>query len=319
MRVGGWPDDDAVLAGRGLVAFPTLRVEGARPRRFEILVGMIGAGLVVLGPDDEVCDAVAASTVEGLLGRMPESAAALVDLVVPEDRAGVASALAVQSHGVTTAATPIRFRPLADPGRWLAGTVHPVDGGHERALVLRDVTDQVAMEHRLAELALTDELTGLPNRRHLFDRLEQALARLERHPGVVGVVVVDLDGFKEVNDRFGHAAGDAVLRRVAAELVAVVRPSDTVARLGGDEFVVLCEDAPGTEGAREIAGRLRGAVLARMELPDGSGPVEVRASVGARATDDPVIVPASLLAAADRAMYVDKRNSRARRRSGSGR
>ena len=102
--------------------------------------------------------------------------------------------------------------------------------------------------------ALHDPLTGLANRTLLRDRLEHALARSAREDLPTGVLFIDLDEFKDVNDRYGHAAGDAVLVELAGRLRAAVRPADTVARLGGDEFIVVCEhvdrDAALALGAR---------------------------------------------------------------------
>ena len=140
-------------------------------------------------------------------------------------------------------------------------------------------------------LAATDPLTGCLNRRAFLDRLDRAAAGTDE--GWV-VCLVDLDGFKGVNDRAGHAAGDAVLRAVTAALGGVVRETDTVARLGGDEFAVLAEVDPG--GSEALAARLRDAV-ARIGADVG-----VTASVGV--TDvRPVDEGHEVLGRADQAMY----------------
>jgi diguanylate cyclase (GGDEF)-like protein len=147
--------------------------------------------------------------------------------------------------------------------------------------------------------AFHDPLTGLANRTLLADRLGQALARSGRG-GTTAVLVVDLDGFKHVNDTHGHAAGDAVLAAVAARLAAAVRPADTVARVGGDEFVVLCQDL-GEAAARVLAARIEAVVGA----PHTVAGVEhvLAASIGIAQVADVATTPERLLAAADEAAY----------------
>src|SRR3712207_2828921 len=105
----------------------------------------------------------------------------------------------------------------------------------------------------ISRLAFSDVLTGLANRALFTDRLELALRRTARSGGEVAVVFLDLDGFKTVNDSLGHAAGDRLLREVAALLQSAVRSEDTLARLGGDEFAILVERSPGVEEATRIA------------------------------------------------------------------
>src|SRR4051794_471750 len=150
--------------------------------------------------------------------------------------------------------------------------------------------------------ATHDSLTGLPNRRLLVDRLDQAISRASRTGVPVTLFYCDLDRFKAINDTYGHEAGDAVLQHVAARLQACLRPTDTITRLGGDEFVILCEDLP-SQLRQPVATRIRDAV--RQPLRHGSALLSVSVSVGsvhASAAQD----PAALLRAADRAMYVEK-------------
>ncbi|MGI8845079.1 MAG: EAL domain-containing protein, partial [Thermoleophilaceae bacterium] len=155
-----------------------------------------------------------------------------------------------------------------------------------------------------------DPLTGLPNRAVLIDRVGQALRRLARRGGTVGLMFLDFDGFKQVNDRFGHEAGDAFLCDVPARLATALRTEDTVVRLGGDEFVVLCQDLGGERGAAAVAER----VLQAFEPPFvlGDERVCVRASVGVALANSSEETPDELLANADMAMY------RAKQQGGDG-
>ncbi len=122
--------------------------------------------------------------------------------------------------------------------------------------VAADITERKRLAEQLRHQALHDPLTDLANRALFHDRLEHALARLARHDGQLAVLLLDLDGFKTVNDTLGHAVGDQLLAMVAKRLPTAVRPSDTVARLGGDEFVVLVEDATSPSDAVAATQRL---------------------------------------------------------------
>jgi diguanylate cyclase (GGDEF)-like protein/PAS domain S-box-containing protein len=175
------------------------------------------------------------------------------------------------------------------------------------ATIGRDVTDTSRARADLEYRATHDPLTGLPNRTMLLDHLRLALARLDRVQRGVGIVFLDLDGFKDVNDRYGHDAGDVVLREIAARLSHVTRPSDTVARYGGDEFVVLLDGLhDGMEEAAQIANRLVDAI--------GSTPVsfgrqvQLSASAGIAIAPTALDKPERLITAADRLMYRAKRN-----------
>jgi two-component system cell cycle response regulator len=160
-------------------------------------------------------------------------------------------------------------------------------------------------------LATTDALTGLLNRRAFVDALERERARSDRHTFPVSLLLLDIDHFKNVNDRFGHAAGDAVLRGVAQALVPVARRSDVVARWGGEEFVVLLPQTR-AEGARIAAERFRRAIAnLRHSVAGCPEPLRVTASVGACSATSPWSAD-SLVASADEAMYVAKSRGRDR-------
>jgi diguanylate cyclase (GGDEF)-like protein/PAS domain S-box-containing protein len=165
------------------------------------------------------------------------------------------------------------------------------------AHILSTAAARLRGEERIRHEAVHDPLTGLANRTLFRDHLEQALARSERSGVCSGLLFVDLDNFKQVNDAHGHGVGDAVLIELARRLQAAVRPSDTVARLGGDEFVVLCEQVD--RGAAAALGeRLREAI--RLPLTAAGVVHTLTASVGiALGRSDPDV----LLGNADRALY----------------
>jgi diguanylate cyclase (GGDEF)-like protein len=176
------------------------------------------------------------------------------------------------------------------------------------AVVAAAFVARLARRARAAEsLALRDALTGLPNRSLLDDRLEQALHRSRRTMEAFALMVVDLDGFKEVNDIRGHEAGDQVLQDVARRLESVVRASDTVARVGGDEFVVLSLGTGAEEEAAALVGRLRHALRRPYEI-DG-GVVEMDASIGWAIFPSDGATPEELLGRADTQMFATKHDS----------
>jgi diguanylate cyclase (GGDEF)-like protein len=159
-------------------------------------------------------------------------------------------------------------------------------------------------EQQLAHRALHDALTGLPNRVLFLDRLTYALAQGQRQDSFVGIFFLDLDGFKGVNDRLGHLAGDELLKAIAGRLLAWVRPGDTVSRFGGDEFTVLVREVAGADEAVEIAERLTEAVRSPVSIE--AEEVSLTPSIGI-ALGESDQQPEDLLEHADRAMYAAKR------------
>ena len=162
----------------------------------------------------------------------------------------------------------------------------------------------------LADQALHDQLTGLPNRILLHDRLANMVARAKRYDTLVGVLFIDLDGFKAVNDSIGHAGGDKLLRAVGQRLRTCVRRGDTVARLGGDEFVVALENLRRVEDAAEVAATIH-ALLAEQFLID-EHPVQISASIGIAHYGPETNDVESLLRVADSGMYRAKRGKSSR-------
>jgi len=157
-------------------------------------------------------------------------------------------------------------------------------------------------------LAYHDELTGLPNRRLLEDRLEQALSRASRKGNKVAVLLLDLDHFKEVNDTFGHRIGDLTLQQVVTRLASRMRASDTLARSGGDEFTVV-SDVLDSDGAAILVSNLEMAFTVPFKLEGRL--IHTGLSIGLALYPDDGTTPDQLYAAADQAMYVSKRASRA--------
>src|SRR4029079_7696400 len=161
--------------------------------------------------------------------------------------------------------------------------------------------DNARLYEELRHQAFHDGLTGLANRALFSDRVEHALARSIRTGSIIGVLFVDLDDFKTVNDRFGHQAGDQLLRSIAERIVAILRPGDTAARLGGDEFAILLEDLHGQDAPRLVAERLIHAIRPPTRLGDVDA--LVGASIGiALSTAGGKLAP-DLLRNADFAMY----------------
>jgi diguanylate cyclase (GGDEF)-like protein len=170
----------------------------------------------------------------------------------------------------------------------------------------RDLTDRKRIEDALAEQAVHDPLTGLPNRLLLRDRLAQALAMAGRHSVRVAVMFIDLDGFKQINDTYGHHAGDRLLQLVAQRMENCVRTADTVSRTGGDEFVVLLPEIHDTEDARQVAAKLHTMIA---EPYDVNGErLTVSVSIGIGVYPDDGITADAVLQAADQAMYDAKRS-----------
>jgi diguanylate cyclase (GGDEF)-like protein/PAS domain S-box-containing protein len=173
---------------------------------------------------------------------------------------------------------------------------------------LQDITSRKQMEAELAHLALHDSLTGLPNRALLADRLSHGLATSARRGSNLGVIFLDVDRFKVINDSMGHSAGDELLSHVARRIGVAVRDGDTVARFGGDEFVVVCADVT-SEEVDLIAARILDALAVPLRI--GHVNLEVTASLGVAVAEEGS-TPESLLRDSDAAMYRAKERGRGR-------
>ncbi len=171
-------------------------------------------------------------------------------------------------------------------------------------MILTLLEDQI---ERSTYLAYHDELTELPNRRLLEDRLDQALAQADRARSKVAVLVLDLDHFKEVNDNFGHRVGDSALQEVVAKLASRIRASDTLARSGGDEFTVVSQ-VTDSQGAAVLVSALESSLSEPVSVHGKQ--VNIGLSIGLALYPDDGSDPDELRAAADRAMYIAKRAAR---------
>ena len=178
--------------------------------------------------------------------------------------------------------------------------------------VLHDISELKQLEASLERQATHDPLTGLPNRTLLFERINRAIEGLRMSGSVhrVGVLFVDLDHFKVINDSLGHALGDRLLRAIAERIRTAVRPGDTVARFGGDEFVVLCERLDSVEDAAIIAHRVESTLQAPF-LIDGHE-IHAGVSIGISFADASELDPVAILRDADTAMYQAKSDGRGR-------
>lgn len=171
--------------------------------------------------------------------------------------------------------------------------------------IATDITALKANEQKLEHLAHYDPLTKLPNRLMLADRLHQAMFQADRHQQSLTIIYLDLDGFKQVNDRYGHTAGDHLLTTVAARMKAAIREGDTLARLGGDEFVVILLDIASLDDSMPLLERLLQA--AAHPVPLGSHRLQVTASLGVTFYPQPEdLEPEQLIRQADQAMYQAK-------------
>lgn len=171
--------------------------------------------------------------------------------------------------------------------------------------VLSDITDKKRAEQELRYLANYDTLTSLPNRALLSERLSRAIVRARRQESRIGVLFLDLDRFKDINDSLGHAAGDRILRATAARLQQTVGPQHTVARLGGDEFTVVLENIDTADEAEKIAREIITSFEAPLDIDDHQD-VAITPSIGISLYPDNAQVPTDLLKHADTAMYQAK-------------
>ena len=248
-------------------------------------------------------------TPEEMTGRPVE------DFIVEQDQPLLAAAIAGKKNSVM-----LRMFRKDGSTVWMENrarlVLDPATGEPEGWVVtMRDIAERKLFEQKLSELALVDGLTGLSNRRAFNEALEREWKRTLREGSQISLLLLDVDHFKEFNDRYGHQAGDDCLRAVAAAIRSILRTSDIAARYGGEEIAVIL---PSTDlaGAVEVAEKMRNAIEA-LHLPQGGhreGNGYVTASIGAATAlarqGGTTKMPESLLLAADTAMYKAKNGGR---------
>ena len=234
--------------------------------------------------------------------------------VMPTPARGPDLAGATQSGAVD----PVPFRSrqviaeLEKLNQALATSQEDANAAQKQIGVLTDTIRQLRQEARrrtqelvqVRHFAYHDELTGLPNRSLLLDRLHQAIVQATRQNKQVGLLLLDLDGFKGINDRLGHAAGDKLLQQVAERLLTCIRGADTACRYGGDEFVILLPDIDGEKSSAEVAQKIR-AHLADPYVVDNHS-IAVTASIGVAVYPFDGTNHGALIRRADIAMYLAK-------------
>lgn len=233
------------------------------------------------------------------------------DFVHPDD-VGAIHANRVQLITGEVGTTSYRFRCNDDTFRWVEATSHRVKADDYAVVVLnlRDITERQSREAVREHRAVTDPLTGVANRTVLMDRLNQGLRRLRRSGGVLGVLYIDLDRFKIINDSLGHHVGDHILLQMADRLNRYLRPTDTVARLGGDEFVIVADVVASEQAVRDLAERV--VKDGREPFRIGNDAYECTVSIGVACTSDPEKSANDMLRDADLALYRAKEKGRDR-------
>lgn len=254
----------------------------------------------------------ASRALESLTGYTPEELYAAPDVLLRVlDPKVIERLMAMEADAALQAPVefPLRHRDGSEVWVQLRLTLHRDDEG-EIVLVdgiIRDLTQRRREEVALRHLALHDQLTGLPNRAHFYERLQATLTADGETRAAV--LFLDLDTFKQVNDRHGHAVGDQLLRVLAERLTAAVGPDDVVARLGGDEFLLLCADVTRDDELASMCERIRDAV--RRPIVVGADELRIDVSVGSVRVSPGADID-SLVHLADQAMYRDK-NAKAQR------
>jgi diguanylate cyclase (GGDEF)-like protein/PAS domain S-box-containing protein len=288
------------------------QAEGVRRSEREFRALAQNASDMVTVIDRDATIRYQSDSVERILGyQAPDLAGRLVaTLVHPDDLPKLAPLLPVDGRPAGDVHARLECRLLHRDGRWtdvemVVARMAAADEDDDRlVLTSREIGERKALEERLRHQAFHDALTGLPNRALFEDRVKHALAAAHRAETQAAVIFADLDDFKLVNDTFGHATGDDLLRMIAGRLSACIRESDTVARLGGDEFAILLEGTD-ADAAGVMAGRILERVGATLTLVDRQ--MTPRMSLGIAVSGADACDTETLMRNADIAMYAAKR------------
>lgn len=300
----------------GQVAMRGSRTVRQSEGRFRALV-QHASDLIVLVDRTGVVRYVSPS-IQPILGYAPEGVlgTSIFTKLLAAD-ADLITRSAQERIGTSGASAGFEVRVLRADGTWCdldATATWLLDDPNVNGIVVNahDITERKRLAEQLAGQAFSDRLTGLPNRALVLDRLHQALAAVERRESGVAVLFIDLDHFKDVNDRLGHGAGDALLVAVGSRLAACLRGTDTVARFGGDEFLILLEGVTQLTDVEYVAGAVLAALRAPFRLAHGETAVGASIGIAAQWPGDEPTTPQALIQYADLALYVAKAKGKGR-------
>ena len=301
----------------------TVRQAEEAGSRLQVLVEHVPAAVYIDMADPDVSDGgrldYMSPQIRGILGYRPEEFVDDPELwpsrIHQDDRA--AALAAYEAHWQTGEPLRAEYRMLGRDGTevWVRDEAYGMpdktqSGRQVSQGLLVDITDRKRLESKLIHDALHDPLTGLANRVLLRDHVERALARRSRSGGTIGLLFIDLDDFKRINDSYGHVAGDQILVRVAQRFVGAVRAEDVVGRQSGDEFAVLLADVRDADEAIVCAERILGEL--RRPILLGAHSIVVGGTIGVAVTTGPGATAEDLLTQADAAMYAAKADGKGR-------
>lgn len=269
-------------------------------KRYERMFDVNPAAIVLIEPSGRIREANPSA--RQLLGCVDPASVSIFSLVDDGLRAAVQSGREIKDYEATIASGNERIDVLID------GDYMTIDNELRTVLIMRDVTLQKRNQQQIEFMAYNDALTNLPNRRCFYHRLESVIREAETDGSRVAVVLIDLDHFKSVNDRYGHEAGDVVLQHAAAAIEETVRDIGKPGRLGGDEFVMFIRHAPSDVYVQETVERLRSRLTGR-PARYANHALNVEASIGVSYYPDHGTDVDTLMMQADKAMYEEKRLS----------